>query len=187
MSIWRVILGFIGMFAVPAASNAQAAPTPPPLQVCVDFGCKTQQTVTLSSGDWTQLRQLLATATSAASERADIGRAIALLEDKVGRVTGTWQDLGENWRRAGEPGELDCIAESRNTTTYLHAMEADGMLRWHRTQPRKQRGFIFTVHWTAVLQQISDGSLWSVDSWFRDNGQPPVIQTLQDWYHHKEP
>jgi hypothetical protein len=185
MSIRRVILGFLGVYATLTWSGALAAA--PAMRVCVNFGCKTRQTVTLPASDWAQLRQLLATATSAAGERHAIGRAIALLEDKVGRITGTWRDRGENWRRAGEPGELDCIAESRNTTTYLRAMEASGMLHWHRTEPRKQRGLIFTVHWTAVLQQISDGSLWSVDSWFRDNGQPPVIQTLQDWYRHKEP
>lgn len=115
-----------------------------------------------------------------------VGMAIALLETQVGRQTGTWQDVGENWRRAGEPGELDCIAESRNTNDYLAILEQAKLLQWHILKPRTRRGWFF-VHWTAVIEEKTDHSQWAVDSWFRDNGQAPVIIPLQQWFDDQEP
>jgi len=166
---------------------APLAGATPTLQACVDFGCQSRQSVTLSETDWQRVQHLFQSASTPAAERAAIAQAIALLEQQVGRVTDTWQDLARNWQRAGEPGELDCIAESRNTSHYIAVLEQAGLLRWHRNRPRVQRGFFINVHWTAVVEQQSDGHQWAVDSWFRDNGQPAVILPLEQWYQRKEP
>lgn len=165
------------------AEGTAAAPT---VTACVDFGCKHRQDVTLDDGDWRAIARLFRSVDSPAAERDAVARAIARLETDVGKHTPTGQDLAENWQRAGEPGELDCIAESRNTTGYLQLLQGAGLLRFHRIRDRVMRG-IFFVHWTAVLEEIDNGSRWAVDSWFRDNGRPPVILPLAQWYHYSGP
>jgi hypothetical protein len=158
----------------------------PVLKACVNFACREQQSVPLSDAEWLRVQRLFQAAPTPAAERAAIAQAIALLEQQVGRATDTWRDLAGNWQRAGEPGELDCIAESRNTSHYLRKLEDAGLLRWHRTRERVMRGIVL-VHWTAVLEALDDGSQWAVDSWFRDNGRPPVIIPLAQWYDYEEP
>lgn len=166
------------------ATPAHAAPL---LQPCVDFGCESRERVALTPADWHLVERLFADTDSPQTERAAIARAVALFEDHVGRRTDTWQDLAYNWQRSGEPGELDCIAESTNTSHYLAVVAQAGLLRWHRVLPRVRRGLFFNPHWTAVIEDRSDGSRWAVDSWLRDNGEPAVVMPLQDWYSYKEP
>lgn len=156
------------------------------VSVCTSFSCDTRQSVSLGANTWHELSALFQSVPDAAAERAAISKAIALLERTAGQQTATQHDKAYNWQRAGEPGELDCIAESNNTHTYLVTLENAGLLYWHRTQPRAMRGLFF-VHWTAVLQDTAEGQYWAIDSWFRDNGQPPVILPLADWQAYKEP
>jgi hypothetical protein len=40
---------------------------------------------------------------------------------------------------------------------------------------------IFNTHWNAVIVDHGNGDEFAVDSWFLDNGQPPIIQPLNDW------
>lgn len=160
---------------------------PPLLEACVNFGCRTSQRVALPASTWTDIERLFAATDTPADERNAIAMAIALLEREVGRRTGTSRDLAYNWQRAGEPGELDCIAESRNTSHYIATMENSRLLRWHRGLARVRRTFLLSTHWTAVIEDLTSGIPWAVDSWFRDNGEPPVILPLQDWYDRKEP
>lgn len=158
----------------------------PVITSCTDFGCRNQQRVTLDDPSWQRVARLFDGVDSAAAERSAIAQAIALLEADVGLRTGTWRDKAYNWQRAGEPGELDCIAESNNTDRYLKTLEQAGLLHWHHTLAREMRGLFF-VHWTAVIEDKANGSRWAVDSWFRDNGQPPVIIPLAQWYHYSGP
>lgn len=120
-------------------------------------------------------------ATTPAQEREQIRSAVASLETEVGNITGTWRDLGENVAGAGLPGQLDCISESRNTTTYLNLLEADRLLKWHTVEDRAVRTLIIFSHWSAVIKERGNGKRYVVDSWFLDNGEPPYIQTLTDW------
>jgi hypothetical protein len=138
--------------------------------------------VTLSNAQWQGVRELFLVNESATQERENIRLAIGLLEDDVGRITGTWRDLAGNTAGAGQPGQLDCISESKNTDTYLHLLADDGLLKWHRVGPRQVRHpLIFNTHWTAVIVAQDDGKQYAVDSWFLDNGRPPNIQPLDDW------
>lgn len=173
-----------GLIAV-LVGNTWAA-TATDMDVCVSFGCAEQRQALLTADDWARLRTLFDGVADAATERTAVARAIALFEARIGQQTETWQDKAKNWQRAGEPGELDCIAESTNTDRYLKALTEAGLLRWHHVVDRERRGLFF-VHWTAVLQQQDDGRHWAVDSWFRDNGEPPVILPLADWHAYKEP
>ena len=39
----------------------------------------------------------------------------------------------------------------------------------------------------AVIEDLDSGSRYVVDSWFFDNGQPPHIVRLEDWYAGQDP
>jgi hypothetical protein len=149
---------------------------------CTDYHCDTGKRVTLSASQWRAVRGLFLTEASPVEERETIRQAIALLEETVGAMTGTWRDLGGNVAGAGEAGQLDCISESKNTTTYLQLLSDDGLLKWHDVGERRIRHtLIFNTHWTAVIIERDSGRHFAVDSWFLDNGQPPRIQPLEDW------
>lgn len=151
-------------------------------QLCVDYHCDVLRPVRLSLEEWDEVRALFPPAASAAAERQQIRHAVGLLERLSGRQTGTWRDAPRNSGEGSEVGQLDCIAESMNTTTYLTLMAEDGLLRWHRVIERARRNpWLFDIHWTAVVEDRSDNRLYAVDSWFFGNGEPPVIQSLDAW------
>lgn len=156
--------------------------TPAPFFSCTDYHCDEGRDVSLSPAQWQAVTALFNAGDPAPVERERIRAAIALLETQVGTITGTWRDLAKNVAGAGQPGQLDCISESRNTTTYLKLLEAEGLLQWHTVEERQVRHpLIFNVHWSAVIRERHSGERFAVDSWFLDNGQPPYIQPLDDW------
>jgi hypothetical protein len=159
-------------------------PTPERYTVCFDHSCTTIVTDSLSQEEWDMVTQPLRNpATTAAEERLAIARSIALFEGIVGRHTGTYRDRGRNLRGFGQPGQLDCIDESTNTTTYLRLLERGGLLRHHRVLERSTRFGLFVgmPHTTAVIEETGTGDRYAVDSWFLDNGQPPYIARLEVW------
>lgn len=173
---------------LPAAGvTAATAPpafvsAPPAFFSCTSYHCKTGQNVHLSQAQWQAVHDLFRTDTSPAAEREHLRQAIALLEQQVGALTGTWRDLAGNVAGAGQNGQLDCIAESKNTTTYLQLLSDAGLLKWHIVEPRQVRHpLIFNVHWTAVIRDTRSQQRYAVDSWFLDNGRPPYIQPLEEW------
>ena len=101
----------------------------------------------------------------------------------VGKQTGTDADRGGNWSGFGRAGQMDCIDESTNSTTYLRMLEKEGYLNHHRVVDRATRYGIFVgaPHTTAVIQENSSQTLYAVDSWFFDNGELPVIVKLSEW------
>jgi hypothetical protein len=56
-------------------------------------------------------------------------------------------------------------------------------MRFHTVEDRATRGyFIFGYpHTTAVIKEKESGKQYAVDSWFFDNGKPPVIVPLETW------
>jgi len=158
------------------------APAPPPFYSCTDYHCDEGETVSLNAQQWSQVQALFSPTRSAAEERRQIRKAIALLEIQVGAITGTSRDLAKNVAGAGQPGQLDCISESKNTTTYLQLLSGDNLLQWHSVEERRLRHpWILDLHWSAVIRDKSTDTHYAVDSWFRDNGQPPYIQPLDEW------
>ncbi|MET0015261.1 MAG: hypothetical protein ABW088_16545 [Sedimenticola sp.] len=151
-------------------------------QACTDYHCDIVKPVSLSPPQWEQVRQKLRHKISPHDEREQIRQAVALLETLVGNQVGTRGDLARNNGEGSHPGQLDCIAESLNTTTYLKLMEDDGLLQWHQVLERKKRSIgFFAVHWTAVIREKASRQKYAVDSWFLENGKPPVIQTIEEW------
>ncbi len=153
---------------------------------CYDFGCQSIQVISFTQQQWVQLTKLFHTdADNAWEEKQQIRKAIALMESYAGELTGTYQDRGGNYHGVNIPKQQDCIDESTNTTQYLTALEKRGILKWHSVAVRQRRIVWFAMHWTAVIRQHDNNQLFAVDSWYRDNGEPPYLQRLSEWKSRK--
>lgn len=159
-------------------------PTVERFSVCLNHSCKTVVTQALSPEEWQRASApLQPVAPTAAAERHAIGQALAIMEQIVGNHTGTREDKGGNLRGFGRPGQLDCIDESTNATTYLYLFASAGLLRHHTLESRSTRFGLFVgmPHTTAVIREVDSGRRYAVDSWFFDNGEPPAIVELSEW------
>jgi hypothetical protein len=182
MKIYNAALTTLLCQSICHTTTAFASSSPLSFRSCTDYHCDVQQRVELSVSQWQPVRELFTSVNTPSEERERIRQAIALLEKIVGEITGTWRDLGGNVAGSGQAGQIDCISESKNTTTYLHLLFDDGLLRWHEVGERQlRRRFIIAQHWTAVIVDRSNGERFAVDSWYLDNGHPPMILPLVDW------
>ncbi len=161
-----------------------ASPTPDHFSVCYGHSCREIVALQLSPVEWQRVRNLLMPpAADAAEERQQISAAIALLEDIVGAHTGTSSDIGGTFPGTGKSGQMDCVDEATNTTTYLRVMASDGLLRWHTIEDHANRGFFIFgwPHRTAVIRDTRTGQRFAADSWFHGNGIAPEILPLKTW------
>lgn len=150
--------------------------------ICYDFGCKSQRAIDFSADQWRSIEHIFTPrAANAETEKQKIRHAIALMEQFSGKLVGTEQDQGGNYNGVDLPFQQDCIDESTNTAQYLLALFRRGWLKWHQPGARERRIRWLFTHWTAVIQQLNSGELFAVDSWYRDNGEPPYLQPLDDW------
>ena len=172
---FRVITSiFISLLAF----NLRADPT---FVHCYDFGCKSNQEIKFSSVQWDQISSLFLTSLDEDEEKQALRKAIALMEKFGGELAGTSLDKGGNYPGSDIPKQMDCIDESTNTFQYLSAIEELGLLKWHFVGLKKRRIVWFMSHWTAVIVENRTKQKFAVDSWYRDNGEPPYIQPLADW------
>ena len=157
------------------------------ISVCYNYGCKHKAQVELAGSEWAETVELFSRKTqSSLEERKKISKAIALMEKLTGRRLGTSNDKAKN-SGTGEPGQMDCIDESRNTTSYLKLFKKKGWIKWHQIQNLAVRSpYFFNAHWTAVIKDNKSNQLYAIDSWYRDNGKEPVILTLEEWMAKKE-
>ena len=154
------------------------------LEVCMNFSCRRKDVVSLSEEDWDSVANwLLQPVEDAAAERENIKRAIGWMEVVVGRYTPTNLDVGGDLQngRVSFPGQLDCIDESLNTTTYMKLFERNGLLKYHTVVERAYRRSIFDQHWAGQIETLDGGERWVVDSWFQDNGYLPYLQETSAW------
>ncbi|HEY9149844.1 MAG TPA: hypothetical protein VIQ75_03495 [Gammaproteobacteria bacterium] len=151
--------------------------------VCSGYGCDRVHTVSLTEAEWQWAVSPLVGTDDAGAERAALARVIGRLERLVGPRTGTEHNLGGTFRGVGRTGQMDCIDESTNTTTYLRMLAAAGLLPRHTVeQPRTRGYFIFGwPHTSAVIRSIAEGDRYVVDSWFEDNGRPAHVVPLKQW------
>ncbi len=177
-----------------ASATAQAAvfvrsdiitdPTPGHFSVCHEGTCAEVDTIGITPAQWRKVEAVFQPqAKSAVGERRRIARAIGLMEKIVGPYTHTAGDKGGDVRGLGEYGQMDCIDEATNTTTYLTMMAHAGLLHFHTVQPTSTRlpNFWTWPHTTAVIREDATGTEYAVDSWFGDNGDPPYILPLKVW------
>lgn len=141
-------------------------------------------TVRLNGKEWAEVRKIFhPPPIDAEDERARVAQAVAALETLVGPQANTSGDRGRNAGLLSGLPQLDCVAETVNTTTYLYMIQADGLLTWHQLRYPQHRGLanFLWPHNTAVLVEHATGTAFAVDSWFFDNGQPPEIISLDVW------
>jgi hypothetical protein len=154
------------------------------ISVCMNFSCRKTQIISISQKDWDSVANWFKpVALDAESERLNLKNAIGWMEVIVGRYTPTYRDYGGDLGNpeAQFPGQLDCIDESLNTTTYLKLFERNGLLKYHQVTDRAYRRAIFDQHWSAQIEVIDTGELWVVDSWFQNNGFLPYLQSTDKW------
>ena len=176
-------LSACGSVTVPPRPEVILAATPDHFSVCQAYSCRDITTLALDAAQRQTLAALFdKTPRDAAAERTRLAGAIAAMERWVGARTGTDRDLGGTFPGLGQPGQMDCIDESTNTTRYLALFEERGLLRWHRVMdPIYRAPQIFDQHWSARIEEIHTGEQFAVDSWFEDNGYPPYIQRVESW------
>ena len=176
-------------------SHAAAGKTLPEMQnisldtlpVCYNFGCKQQSSIALPADEWaTVAGWFVPPAETPAKEREQIRRAIGWMETIVGRHTPTHKDLAFDLPPGGDlkalfPGQLDCIDEAINTTTYLKLFAREKLLTHHVVIKPAYRRSWFDQHWAGQVREKKTGKRFVVDSWFQANGHLPVIQNSADW------
>lgn len=158
------------------------------IPVCYDFACKSSAVVDLPVVEWREVAGWFSPAApTPAQERQQIKQAIGWMEVLIGRHTPTYKDLAFNLPVGQEdlsslfPGQLDCIDEAVNTTTYLRLLEQKGLLRHHTVIEQAYRKALFDQHWAGQIREVVSGKRYVVDSWFQPNGYLPVIQNSPDW------
>ncbi len=166
---------------VPIPSNISFGAIP----VCYDFGCASKSTVKLPFSEWQSVAGWFSpVAETPAEEREQIKKAVGWLEVVIGRHTPTHLDLEFDRTHnidKRESGQLDCIDESVNTTTYMKLFEASGFFRHHVVIEEAYRRSLFDQHWAGQIREIATGTRYVVDSWFQPNGYLPVVQDSESW------
>ena len=154
------------------------------IAICYNFSCKTLQQVVLSAEEWRSvIGWFYPAANTAVEEREQLRQAIGWMEVVVGRHTPTHRDKGLNLEKNPEfPGQLDCIDESLNITTYMQLFQDQGHLRRHRVIDRAYRKAGFDAHWAGQIEEINTGERFVIDSWFQDNGMLPYLSPSTDWF-----
>jgi len=165
--------------------------------VCSAHGCRHKTRFTFSRRDIAKLRAIMDRARrdgSPAGERRAIRKAIAWMEDRVGRETGTAADrAGLDFLGAGDPTQMDCVDEATNTTSYLLILQSHGLLKYHTVGIPMTKGDLLKAtlqgdpvkywpHWTAVIQETKTGQRFAVDSWIYANGENPAVVEVEKWY-----
>ena len=149
---------------------------------CYDFGCKTTRELRFETSQWDQIRAIFASGiVDSATEKQAIRQAVAMMERFSGELTDTRYDKGGNYPGSDLPGQMDCIDESTNTYQYLSALQELDLMKWHRVDLKQRRIVWFATHWTATIREIDSDQRFAVDSWYRDNGEMPYIQPIDDW------
>jgi hypothetical protein len=144
--------------------------------VCKNYGCKARVRVAFNESEWGQVREIFA--------RERVREAVALMERIVGPKAGTAGDgPGAPIINIDTEGQLDCIDEAYNTTTYLRLIAAGGFLQRHDVGEPHQRGGFITgwPHNTATVIERETKTAYTVDSWFHANGEMPEVVLLSEW------
>ena len=153
------------------------------IPICHGFGCNIESIISLSTAEWRSVAGWLkANTPDSSTERDQIRQAIGWMEVLVGRHGPGREDRALDLQHvAYRTGQMDCVDESINTTTYVKLFEKQNLLRWHRVVERIQRRALLDAHWASQIEEIQTGDRYVIDSWFQDNGLLPNVQKTEDW------
>ena len=155
------------------------------LTLCIDFGCAKNKGYTFTAIDLQNIRATFQPpAETPFDERKRISQVIGLMEQQAGAAIGTLHDQPENnFSVLPNTHQIDCVAESLNTTQYLLLLEREQLLRFHRTGSNIHRG-LFTLnipHNSATIIDVNSEQAFAVDSWFGHNGDPAWVTPIERW------
>ncbi|MEO1102544.1 MAG: hypothetical protein AAFW98_02240 [Pseudomonadota bacterium] len=152
--------------------------------VCHGFGCHFKSTVTFSRQDLRTMRRIMGRPRTAKAERARIARLISWAEKRVAKEAGSAGDVGGlDLHNARKRGQMDCIDEATNTTSYLLIAQQNGLLRHHTVASPVARGFFLDGRYPHATAVIDAGeTAYAVDSWPNRNGVAPDIMPLETWF-----
>ena len=166
------------------------------LSVCHGYGCRFRSQVRIEPDMRAEITNLYhPPPKSAAEERARLARAIALFEIKIGAALGTSRDCyaATTFNKNNDPGQLDCIDETVNTTSYMRLLANLGLMHFHVIGTAAPRGSIsgfadndFITN-TAVIAEKHSGAEYAADSYFYANGRESKIMKLADWRNNWRP
>jgi hypothetical protein len=159
-------------------------PVPTAFNYCYGHGCKNVATTALSPEEWREIQRLIDPPTvRAIDERKRLATAVGRFETFVGAKLGTGNDRGGTFEAFGRQGQLDCVDEATNTTTFLRMLEHAGLLKWHAVSEPVSRSILVTgwPHSTATVVEVPNGGKYAVDSWALDNGMDASVILLQTW------
>jgi hypothetical protein len=169
------------------AYGRTTSPKPAGFTHCYDFTCRTTVQTSVTGAEMQRIGAIFTSAsTSARQERQRLAQAVALWEQIVGAKTGTSADVGSETgdRMINDRFQQDCMDETFNTTSYLMMMNEAGWLRFHTIVYPASRGFqhgFVAPHHAATVQEKGSGRRLVIDSWFFDNGRPPVVMPVEIW------
>lgn len=188
----HALLCAFGLLLLPGA-HAQISVPVTPVEVCFNYGCVSRWPVLFDAQRLQGILLSLDRAVSPEEERARLAVAVGDLYALAAEQTPIGRDRGGNYADEGVFGRMDCIDHSTTTTRFLHFLEQQGALRWHRVleRARRSRGIIFQ-HYSAAIEVRSEfeatpADRFVVDSWFVDNGKPAVILPLEAWMQGEGP
>lgn len=168
-----------------AAHGAVAPTRGDRVSVCHGFGCHLKTSFTFSDADRRQMAKTLSGAKTAAQEREKIADYIAWAEKRVASTVGSADDVGGlDLHNARVAGQMDCIDEASNTTSYLMLASKAGLLRYHTIGKPVARGFFLDGRYPHATAVVVDKRAvpWAIDSWPHDNGVKPDVLELQEWF-----
>ena len=161
-------------------------PSPDGFNICHGYSCRYKVDVSLPQELWLQVQQLFEEQPiDSALERQKIILAIALLEQQTGQLTGIKHDAPKSVKTKDTYGQQDCIDETINTTTYLRMLHTENLLSWHQVSKPARRGYFVDGRWphnSATIKDLTNGQIYTVDSWPGANGEKPEIKRVDNWY-----
>ena len=130
------------------------------MTVCHGHGCQKQESFTFSQADIADLEVLMNYARNSDTpqqERRAIAYAIGWIERRVGPQTGTANDKASlGFMNAS--GQLDCVDEATNATSYLLILQRNGLLRHHAiVRPFSKASFFQWPHMAAMIKVRQNG------------------------------
>lgn len=146
-------------------------------------------TIAIDASSWAHVQDEFEGVNSAGEERDATRDAVRRFEVAAGEQTPTWQDRPRSTPIFGTSGQLDCIAESNNTTTFLCLLRQEGLLRFHevlRPEFRTQY-LLFDPHRSALIRERGTGTVYAVDSWVGAAGEAPIVQEYRAWRRKEGP
>ncbi|MCV6546688.1 MAG: hypothetical protein OIF56_05310 [Cohaesibacter sp.] len=196
-ALLSLILPFAGCMAQMSESperwvetTKMRMPTEKRLYICHGFGCKMNYAFQPNAQDLEAVTQIMQHGKATAeAEREALGKAIQYFETRLGPLIGSDEDKGGlDLTSSGIAGQMDCIDEASNSTSYLLYLQMHSLLLHHSVSSPVARGFFLDgryPHATSVVRQKQDKRHYAIDSWVKDNGVFPVIMPLETWFQEK--